>query len=79
MGPCYSKDCVYEEEVYIDTTNFTLGIKNYGEVPYTIPRGKYTAEEIVNKLADVINEMCVEYEIGTYLCMYLWKVAVQFD
>ena len=33
MGPWYSKDCVYEEEVYIDTTNFTLGIWDYGEVP----------------------------------------------
>ena len=67
MGPWYSKDCVYEEEVYIDTTNFTLGIRDYDEVPYTTPRGKYTAEEIVKMIADVINEMCVEYGLGTYL------------
>ena len=24
---------VYDEEVYIDTTNFTLEIRDYGEVP----------------------------------------------
>ena len=70
MGPWYSKDCVYEEEVYIDTTNFTLGIRDYGEVPYTIPRGKYTAEEIVNMIADVINEMCVEL-VGSYMLLYV--------
>ena len=53
--------------MYIDTTNFTLGIRDYDEVPYTIPRGKYTAVEIVNMIAGIINEMCVKYGLGTYL------------
>ena len=56
-----------QTEVYIDKSNFTIGIRDYGEVPYTIPRGKYTAVEIVNMIADVINEMCVSFSIGQYL------------
>ena len=67
IGPWYSKDCVYNDEVYIDTSNFTIGIKGYDKVPYTIPRGKYTASEIVNMIGDVINEICVSFSIGTYL------------
>ena len=67
IGPWYSKDCVYHDEVYIDTSNFTIGIRGYDVVPFTIPRGKYTAVEIVNMIADVINEMCVSFSIGQYL------------
>ena len=73
IGPWYSKDCVYHDEVYIDTSNFTIGIRGYDVVPYTIPRGKYTADEIVNMIADVINDLCVsfsiefEWDVGTAL------------
>ena len=69
IGPWYSKDCMYHDEVYIDTSNFTLGIRGNGEVPYTISRGKYTAVEIVNMIADVIIEMCVSLSLGSYLVM----------
>ena len=67
IGRWYSKDCVYNDEVYIDTLNFTIGIKGYDKVPYTIPQGKHTASEIVNMIGDVINEICVSFFLGTYL------------
>ena len=67
IGPWYACDCIYHGEVFIDTTTFVLGIKDYDETSITIPRGEYTAEEIVQSLADVINEICVSHSIGVYL------------
>ena len=64
IGSLCSKDCVDHDEVYIDPSNFTIGIRGYDVVPYTIPRGKYTAVKVMNLMADVINEICVSFSIG---------------
>ena len=67
IGPWYSKDCAYHDEVYIDTSNFTIEIKDYGEVPNTIPRGRYSALEIMNMIAHVINDLCASFSIRSCL------------
>ena len=36
IGLWYSKDCRYNKEVYIDTTNFILDVRGCGEKPFTI-------------------------------------------
>ena len=61
------KDCVYHDEVYIDTSNFTIEKKDFSEVPYTILRGRYNALEIVNIIAHVINDLCASFSIRSYL------------
>ena len=67
IGPWYSKDSIYHTRVFIDTTNFILGIRGYGERPLTIQRGHYSAIDIVNMIANVINKIYVDASLGGYL------------
>ena len=67
IGLWYSKDCRYNKEVYIDTTIFILGVRGYGEKPFTIQRGHYNAFDLVTMIADVINEIYVAASLGLYL------------
>ena len=67
IGLWYSKDCRYNKEVYIDTTNFILGVRGYGEKPFTIQRGHYNVFDLVTMIVDVINEIYVAASLGLYL------------
>ena len=67
IGLWYSKGCRYYKEVYIDTTNFILGVRGYGKKPFTIQRGHYNAFDLVTMIVDVINEIYVAASLGLYL------------
>ena len=67
INPWYSKNCRYNKEVYIDTTNFILGVRGYGEKPFTIQRGHYNVFDLVTMIVDVINEIYVAASLGLYL------------
>ena len=67
IGLWYSKDCRYNKEVYIDSTNFIHGVRGYGEKPFTIQIGHYNVFDLVTMIVDVINEIYVAASLGLYL------------
>ena len=56
MGPWYSKDCVYHDEEYIDTTHIVVGLEGYSKTESVIiPRGVHIARSIVQMIANGFN------------------------
>ena len=51
IGPLYSKDSVYNDSVWVDTTHFVLSYEEYEKTStVTIERGRYTALQIANMI-----------------------------
>ena len=56
FGPLYSKDSVYNDSVWVDTSHLVLGLEGYDKtVDVTIERGKYTALKIAQLVANGFN------------------------
>ena len=52
IGPWYSKDCVYHDEVFIDITHIEVALEGYSmTVSVTIPRDVHTARTIAQMIA----------------------------
>ena len=52
IGPWYSKDCVYQDEVYIDTTHIEVALEGQSEtVSVKISRDVHTARTIAQMIA----------------------------
>ena len=51
FGPLYSKDSVYNDSVWVDTSHIVVGLDGYSETrTVTIERGRYTALQITNMI-----------------------------
>ena len=58
IGPWYSKDCVYNDFVVIDSTHMVVGLDGYNETAsVTIPRGDYNAMSIANMIVAGFNRI----------------------
>ena len=58
IGPWYGCDCIYHDEVFIDTTHIVVGLDGYSETAsVTIPRGEYTGISLVNMIKDGFNSI----------------------
>ena len=56
FGPLYSKDSVYNDSVWVDTSHIVLGLEGYEKtVDVTIERGTYTALKIAQLVANGFN------------------------
>ena len=56
FGPLYSKDSVYNDSVWVDTTHFVLSYEEYEKTStVTIERGEYTSLQIANMIATGFN------------------------
>ena len=52
----YSKDCVYNDSVWVDTSHIVVGLEGYSETrTVTIERGRYTALRIAEMIRDGFN------------------------
>ena len=56
FGPLYSKDCVYNHSVWVDTSHLVVNLDVYSETKtVTMERGRYTALQIANMIANGFN------------------------
>ena len=56
FGPLYSKDSVYNDSVWVDTTHLVVGLDGYSETrTVTVERGFYSALQIVQMIATGFN------------------------
>ena len=56
FGPLYSKDCVYNHSVWVDTSHLVVNLDGYSETKtVTMERGRYTALQIANMIANGFN------------------------
>ena len=56
FGPLYSKDSVYNDSVWVDTSHIVVGLDGYSETKtVTIERGFYSALKIANMIANGFN------------------------
>ena len=56
FGPLYSKDSVYNDSVWVDTSHLVVGLDGYSETrSVTIERGRYTALRIAEMIRDGFN------------------------
>ena len=56
FGPLYSKDCVYNDSVWVDTSHIVVGLDGYSETKtVTIERGSYSALAIAEMIRDGFN------------------------
>ena len=56
FGPLYSKDSVYNNSVWVDTSHIVVGLDGYSETrTVTIERRRYTALQIANMIANGFN------------------------
>ena len=56
FGPLYSKDSVYNDSVWVDTSHIVVGLDGYSETrTVTIERGFYTALRIAELIRDGFN------------------------
>ena len=56
FGPLYSKDSVYNDSVWIDTSHLVVGLDGYSETrSVTIERGSYSALQIAQMIANGFN------------------------
>ena len=56
FGPLYSKDSVYKDSVWVDTSHIVVGLDGYSETrTVTIERGFYTALRIAELIRDGFN------------------------
>ena len=58
FGPLYSKDAVYNDSVWVDTSHIVVGLDGYSETrSVTIERGRYTALRIAEMIRDGFNDI----------------------
>ena len=56
IGPLYSKDSVYNDSVWVDTSHIVVGLDGYSETStVTIERVRYTALQIAQMIATGFN------------------------
>ena len=56
FGPLYSKDSVYNDSVWVDTSHIVVGLDGFSETrTVTIERGRYTALRIAELIHDGFN------------------------
>lgn len=60
MNPWYAKDCVFNNDVYIESTNIVLGIEGFTERSIlSLSRKWYGALAMANSISNAINELYV--------------------
>ena len=78
IGPQYINECVNHNEVSIETTISTIGIKNYDQVFLIIPHDKYIVKENVNTIISAMNKMYVSFGFKDIRHIYQYILLSKF-